>query len=217
MKKEIKLKNKLDEEKEEEIERLRSKINRLILKVDAFNAKKGDSHVVELLEEKERRTGKPGSSAQASLMEGLFLPSLNIKNYEEKSIDYRWKSLPREDRKLMEEIVDLGSEAFAESVFLDAEEGRPKVQKTCDFFLSYKNFASKVNDLVSLMLGALRGSDMREAMENFRKRLRGMFKATRLNMWVKDTVNNDLWTIHNFKEIRFSSYKEGGEDEQETI
>ena len=58
---------------------------------------------------------------------------------------------------------------------------------------------------------------MREAMENFRKRLRGMFKATRLNMWVKDTVNNDLWTIHNFKEIRFSSYKEGGEDEQETI
>jgi len=111
---------------------------------------------------------------------------------------------------MFEEILEYGPDAMADNYM----KNKPKwIKKTLHSLMEYmlinKKFMEKVNYMSSMVIACIWTWNLRESLAFINRKAINVFKgARRINVWVKNNMANDLWTIHHGSEVRNSASEE---------
>eukprot|EP00347_Sterkiella_histriomuscorum_P012125 403369797 len=228
LKKDIQLKKKTIENKDREIQKLLSKIQKFLSQKneEGLNENDDDEFGQEQLEYARDKIGggehistvTGGSLVSNHDGEGgtvhQHLPAVNKFEDAKKNLEYRFKTMSSQDRSTYTELIESGSQFFVDYLLNkgDVIQVKDKFKMICEQLLKANKFIEKLNQLVHLPLKLIKKNDEKSVIQFIASEAQNVIdKTQRVTLWIKDTLNNELWTHVSCSGTTANNTNSGGE------
>ncbi|CDW91617.1 UNKNOWN [Stylonychia lemnae] len=214
LKKDIQLKKKTIENKDREIQKLLSKIQKFLSQKNEEGIEDDEfgQEQYELAKDKmgnDHFSTNTGSVVQ--LEDGtlnLYMPSVNKHDEPKKCLEYRFKSMNPNDRSTLTELVESGSQFFVDYLINrgDVQQVKDKFKFVCEQLLKTNKFVEKLNYIFHVPFMHVKKNDEKAIILSIQSDASSvMDKPQRVNLWIRDTLNNELLTYVGEKRLQFET------------
>ena len=117
------------------------------------------------------------------------------------SLEFRTSSLKMEYSNLLNDIMEHGSQAFASYVIEmpDPLEKKEALTLVTSQFLSFQDFAEKMNQLIISLTHVLQYNSIEDLMVNISKTMRSIFNAEIIHLWMADKDTGVFFTFNKMR------------------
>lgn len=149
--------------------------------------------------------------SQDNTSEGIIpssIPQFAKFSEAKKNIEFRFKSLNSIEKTTLTELVESGSQFFVDYLINkgDMQLAKEKFNIIGEQLIKANKFIEKYNYLLSFGLGNQKKNDEKSIIQSVNNEAHNIIdKPLRVNLWIKDNLNNEIWTYLGDKRVQFES------------